>query len=163
MLIDTKAYLLKLFLENFIFVFIFYMTNAKISKKMYWLMVLMVVIKFFLDIFIFFTEFIPIAFGYYILRKSKIDRVIALNKALLCTLCSFFIFIFSSTVLLSIISNQYSNLSYIFIFIQVILDYMLAGLFVYLYKRFNIETLIEKNSSNLTIFFVCMLLFSLVL
>ena len=153
MLIDTKAYLLKLFLENFIFVFIFYMTNAKISKKMYWLMVLMVVIKFFLDIFIFFTEFIPIAFGYYILRKSKIDRVIALNKALLCTLCSFFIFIFSSTVLLSIISNQYSNLSYIFIFIQVILDYMLAGLFVYLYKRFNIETLIEKNSSNLTIFF----------
>lgn len=76
LIIDTKAYLLRMFLEEFIFVYFFYKVNKKLQQKLYWVMILMVIVNFFADIFISITSYIPIIFGYYILKKSKMSKMI---------------------------------------------------------------------------------------
>ena len=90
---DTRAYLFRMFIDNFMFVFLFYMFNTKIHKKKYWLMLLMVILKFFCDLFLEFTEFIPIIFGYYILKEEIEDKSVILNKVLFCILINKIIYI----------------------------------------------------------------------
>ena len=149
-LIDTKAYLLRMFIDNFMFVFLFYMTNTKIQKKKFWVMFLMVIIRFFFDLFIEFTEFIPIIFGYCILREENEDKKLILNKLLFCLLINKVIFITSSVL----ISSPYNRVSYLFVLEQITTDYILASLFIYAYRKLYIELLIEKYSSKITIFLV---------
>lgn len=147
---DTKAYLLRMFIDNFMFVFLFYMTNTKIHKKKYWLMLLMVILKFFCDLFLEFTEFIPIIFGYYILKEEIEDKEVRLNKVLFCILINKIIFISSSTLMV-LFTDSHSKVSYMYVMAQISIDYIFALFFLYVYKKFAIQYLIEKYSSKLTI------------
>lgn len=126
------------------------MTNTKIQKKKFWVMFLMVIIRFFFDLFIEFTEFIPIIFGYCILREENEDKKLILNKLLFCLLINKVIFITSSVL----ISSPYNRVSYLFVLEQITTDYILASLFIYAYRKLYIELLIEKYSSKITIFLV---------
>ncbi|WP_300120435.1 sensor histidine kinase [uncultured Enterococcus sp.] len=147
---DTRAYLFRMFIDNFMFVFLFYMFNTKIHKKKYWLMLLMVILKFFCDLFLEFTEFIPIIFGYYILKEEIEDKSVILNKVLFCILINKIIFISSSALMVIFMTSQ-NKVSYMYVLAQISIDYILAFFLLYVYNKFAIQSLIEKYSSNLTI------------
>ena len=149
--IDPKAYIIRIFIDNFMFVFLFYMTNTKINKKKYLLMILMTIIRFVTDLFIEITEFIPIICGYYILRTANVNKITALNKVLSCSLFNFFIFM-SSSVFMNLLLSDYHKVGFRFIFLNIVIDYLFAGLFIYLFKKLDIEVVIEKYSSKITAF-----------
>ena len=114
-------------------------------------MILMVLVEFFTGLFVWITEYIPIIFGYYILKKSKIEKTLAINKVLVCSLLTSATFIISST-LIDNWPSSYHKVGFSFVFQNLAIDYLLAFIFIYLYKRFDIERIIEKYSSTLTVF-----------
>lgn len=114
-------------------------------------MILMVLVEFFTGLFVWITEYIPIIFGYYILKKSKIEKTLAINKVLVCSLLTSATFIISST-LIDNWPSSYHKVGFSFVFQNLGIDYLLAFIFIYLYKRFDIERIIEKYSSTLTVF-----------
>nr|WP_248628854.1 GHKL domain-containing protein [Enterococcus cecorum] len=151
LIIDTKAYLLRMFLGEFIFVYFFYKVNKKLQQKLYWVMILMVIVNFFADIFISITAYIPIIFGYYILKKSKMEKILAINKVLLCLLLTSATFIIGSTFI-TIWTSSYHKVGFGFVFQNIAIDYLVAFLLAYLYRRFNFDKKVEEYSSTITIF-----------
>ena len=110
----------------------------------------MVILKFFCDLFLEFTEFIPIIFGYHILKEEIEDKSVILNKVLFCILINKIIFISSSTLMVIFMTSQ-NKVSYMYVLAQISIDYILAFFLLYVYNKFAIQSLIEKYSSNLTI------------
>ncbi|MCE3072449.1 hypothetical protein LXF25_06575 [Enterococcus faecium] len=49
--IDTKAYLLRMFVGNFFFFLLFYMTNTDLNKRKYLFVCLLIPLTFFVELF----------------------------------------------------------------------------------------------------------------
>lgn len=151
--ISTDAYLLRMFLDSFLFVFIFYGSNPSIKKKRYWLMLLMVLINFLLNIFFDITEYIPIFFGYLILNKEIINKNILFNKLLLCLLVNEAALIISSAIGSILFLSEHIR-GYSYVFFEILIGYVFVFVFIFIYRKFNIESFVEKYSSRLTMAFM---------
>ncbi len=81
--IDTKAYLLRMFVGNFFFFLLFYMTNTDLNKRKYLFVCLLIPLTFFVELFTDVSAAIPIIGSYFILKEKKKTNIVV-KSIILC-------------------------------------------------------------------------------
>lgn len=148
--IDTKAYILRM-LTNILslYLLIFILNRDTVAYKKYNLFILFI-LTFLADIFIHFSDAIPIFGGYFLLKLNSKKDIVLLSKIIICVLVNYCISMISSTTMLVFFSDNGIK-SYPYVCTQIILEIILLILFLLIYKKYHLDNLIKNNSSKLTI------------
>ena len=155
--IDTKAYLLRMFVGNFFFFLLFYMTNTDLNKRKYFFVCLLIPLTFFVELFTDVSAAIPIIGSYFILKEKKKTNIVLLNKLLLCMLIDDFRSIITSMVMTYMFSFEGIK-GYGYVVFQIMLDSLFLLMFIWLYRKLAINRIVEQSSSKLTAIFMIYLL-----
>ncbi len=133
--IDTKAYLLRSFVDILFFYILFLSVNKQGSIKRRLLVVIFVLpITFIVQLFSGLSDIIPILLGYIILKTKGKNDYILLNDLLICMFITYIVSIFSSMIMLLLISNSHT-VGFGYIFIQLFLKGIVIGMYLFFYKE----------------------------
>ncbi|GEL66775.1 sensor histidine kinase [Marinilactibacillus psychrotolerans] len=153
-IIDTKAYLLRMLINIFIFYFlIFFVTKDEATISKYSKVIVLIPITFFIELFTDFSDLIPIISSYFFLRENGNKKIVLLNKLMLSLLVSYSISIISSLLMIPRFFQGVNDYDYVII--QIIFECFLLTIFVLLYKKVSIQKIIKSYSSITT--FMCMI------
>lgn len=150
--IDTKAYILRSFVDILFFYILFLSVSKQGTIQKRLLVVTFVLpITFIVQLFSGFSDIIPILLGYIFLKiKGKTDYIL-LSDLLICMFITYIVSIFSSMILLLLTSNIHT-VGFGYIFIQLFLEGLVIGTYIFFYKKKKLYSLVEKYSSESTSF-----------
>ena len=147
--IDTKAYILRMFVENLFFFILLFMINTRADKKSYLLLSLLIPITFFVELYTDIADIIPVIGGYFIFKNKRESNVILINQLLLCMLICDATSMVSSLIMVSFFSHEgIKGVDYVLI--QIMIDCFIIVIILFLYKKLQIQTLINRYSSTIT-------------
>ncbi|MHC9533463.1 sensor histidine kinase [Dellaglioa sp. L3N] len=150
--IDTKAYILRFFIDIVLFYVLFFMLNKQGTKKNRILFTLIFLpITFFVGLYSSFSDIILIVFGYIFLKRKHEKDYYLLSSLIVCMLVLYIVDIVSSTVMVSVISNDHI-VGFFEIFIQIGIKIALIGLFYFFYQKMHMYQFIKKFSSESSVF-----------
>lgn len=163
--IDTKAYVLRMFLELFFFYLAFFNFYKKVSlKKQAVIITLFVPLTFFAQIFLSsLADIIPILGCYFFLKQPKKSDFVLLSTSLLSMITTYLVSIFVSAVVLPFTSFDEIK-GFLYIITEVSLKMVALLVIIFLYRQFRINQTVEKYGSFfstllLSYFFLALLLF----
>lgn len=163
--IDTRAYILRMFLELFFFYGSFFNFYKKISiKRQILIIILFVPLTFFTQIFLgSFADIIPILGCYFFLKQPKKSDFILLSTLLLSMITTHLVSIFVSAVVLPFTSFNETK-GFLYIITEVSLKIVVLMSIIFLYRHFRVDQTVEKYGSVfstllLSYFFLGLLLF----
>ncbi|AQP53932.1 GHKL domain-containing protein [Vagococcus penaei] len=152
--IDTKAYMFRMIVNiSFLYFMIFYINKSHVQKIKVKLLFLLIV-TFLADVFIHFSDMIPIFGGYFLLKKKNENEIVLFNNLIICVLINYCISMLSSTTMIILFSNKGPK-GYSYVLVQIGLEIVLLVSCILIYKKYNIKESIEKYSSKKTA--VCLL------
>ncbi|CAD5897714.1 putative piscicolin 126 histidine kinase [Carnobacterium maltaromaticum] len=152
-IIDTKAYLLRMLVNIFILYFlILYITKDEAKPRKYVKILVLIPITFFVELFTDFSDLVPMLSSYFFLKEKGKKEIILLNKLILCLIVSYSISIISSLMMVPRFFEGVND--YTYVIVQIIFECVLLTLFVLLYKKMAIQEIIGRYSSVTT--FMCM-------
>ncbi|EME8191492.1 ATP-binding protein, partial [Enterococcus faecium] len=146
-----------MFVGNFFFFLLFYMTNTDLNKRKYFFVCLLIPLTFFVELFTDVSAAIPIIGSYFILKEKKKTNIVLLNKLLLCMLIDDFRSIITSMVMTYMFSFEGIK-GYGYVVFQIMLDSLFLLMFIWLYRKLAINRIVEQSSSKLTAIFMIYLL-----
>ncbi|MDW5523328.1 GHKL domain-containing protein [Carnobacterium maltaromaticum] len=153
-IIDTKAYLLRMLLNIFILYFlILFITKDEAKPSKYVKILVLIPITFFVELFTDFSDLVPMLSSYFLLKEKGKKEIILLNKLILCLIVSYSISIISSLMMVNKLFGGIND--YTYVTVQIIFECLLVTLFILLYKKLGIQEIIVKYSSITT--FMCMI------
>lgn len=148
--IDTKAYILRMFVSNFYFCFLFFsFYDIQNKKKKLLYLIVVVFVTFFLDIFISFSDFFPIVFGYYLFKKKNKKNYILLNALIYSTLIGYICALVSFYLTMNIFPGDGTK-GFLFVITQLIIRFTTVISIIILSKKFDFRKWNETTSSYLT-------------
>lgn len=163
--IDTKAYILRSFVDILFFYILFLSVNkhGTIQKRLL-VAVFVLPVTFIVQLFSGFSDIIPILLGYVFLKTKGKNDYILLNDLLICMFFTYIVSILSSMIML-LLTSSIHTVSFGYIFIQLFLEGLVIGTYLFFYKKKKLYLLVEKYSSESTSFlliylFLVMLLIS---
>lgn len=150
--IDTRAYLLRLFVDILFFYILFLSVNKQGTIKKQILVVMFgLPITFIVQLFSDFSDIIPILLGYLLLKNRGKNDYVLLNNLLICMFITYIVSIFSSMIMLFFVSNAHT-VGFGEVFIQLFIDVLVIGTYLLFYKKNKLYLLVEKYSSESTSF-----------
>lgn len=150
--IDTKAYILRSFADILFFYILFLSVNKHGTIKTRLLFVVFILpITFIVQLFSGFSDIIPILLGYILLKTKRKNDYVLLSDLLICMFITYMISIFSSMIMLLLVSNVHT-VGFGYVFIQLFLNGLLISTYLFFYKKKKLYLLVEKYSSESTSF-----------
>ncbi|MGG5329470.1 sensor histidine kinase [Enterococcus sp. AZ163] len=146
--IDTKAYILRMFLSSFYFYGIFFSLyrGIPLRKKMILLLVLLP-ITFLVEVFSDFSDVLTIVGCYYLLKSKNKTNYILLNTIILSMLLSYFVPLLVSAGIIPFIS--FSGVKgWTLVIGEIFLDILALLVLLFALYRFSAERLLKKYSSQ---------------
>lgn len=155
--IDTKAYILSIFLSLFYFYGIFFSLYQTVSlRKRIVIVFILLPITFIGSIFTVFADILPMVGCYYILKKQKKSDYILLNLIITSMLTSYFVSVVGSSVIIPFFSFSGVK-SFSFVFINSGIQLVVLAITILLFCYFSIGNLIKNYSSPSLTFLLCYL------
>ena len=155
--IDTKAYILSIFLSLFYFYGIFFSLYQTVSlRKRIVIVFILLPITFIGSIFTVFADILPMVGCYYILKKQKKTDYILLNLIITSMLTSYFVSVVGSSVIIPFFSFSGVK-SFSFVFINSGIQLLVLVITILLFRYFSIGDRIKKYSSPSLSFLLCYL------
>lgn len=155
--IDTKAYLFRMFIDNFYFCFIFfslYCVPNNLKKSLYILTVL--ILTFFLDILTSLSDLFPIVIGYYFFKVKKRNYYL-LNSLIYSVLLNYLFSTISFWIIINIFTDKNTK-GFAFIIGQLLIKLILITVCMYVFNKFKFNAWNERNSSRVTFLLLVYLL-----
>ncbi|TWW12468.1 ATPase [Dellaglioa algida] len=150
--IDTKAYILRFFVDIVLFYGLFFMLNKQGTKRNRILFIVIIFpLTFFVGLYSSFSDLILVICGYLFLKRKHEKDYRLLSSLIVCMLVLYMVDIISSTVMVSVISNDHI-VGFFEIFIQIGIKIGLIGLFYFFYQKMHMYQVIQKFSSESSAF-----------
>ena len=113
-IIDTKAYLLRMLLNIFILYFlILFITKDEAKPSKYVKILVLIPITFFVELFTDFSDLVPMLSSYFLLKEKGKKEIILLNKLILCLIVSYSISIISSLMMVNKLFGGINDYTYV--------------------------------------------------
>ena len=133
--IDTKAYILRFFVDIVLFYGLFFMLNKQGTKRNRILFIVIIFpLTFFVGLYSSFSDLILVIFGYLFLKRKHEKDYRLLSSLIACMLVLYMVDIISSTLMVSGISNDHV-VGFFEIFIQIGIKISLISLFYFFYQK----------------------------
>lgn len=152
-IIDTKAYLLRMFVDIVCLYFLIFLFNRKSVRQNGLKITMFMGITFFLEIFSPFFDFIPVLSSYLILKQKKKRDVVLLNNLVLSILIKYGMSILSSTIMTLGFSHNGIK-GYAYVGIQITIEILFLVCFTFFAKKVNLSTLVKRYSTKTTLLFM---------